>query len=148
MKPARSSDMRFGVLLLLLVGCIDERETYVADPLIQIGSVQCHIAGAQIVIDGTFDVRLQAGQAFRVEYVSSVGGQKASYTTYGCNAWTKMQVGCARRDETQPENQPISLHATDNVSGMLPDTVHVELSGIVETDDLVVQEWRSVTCLR
>ena len=142
--------MRAGVLLLLLVGCLDpdEREPYVADPLIQIGNVQCHIAGAQIVIDATFDVRLQPGQAFRVEYVSSVDGPKATYATYGCNEWTKMQVGCARRDDTQPANQPISLHATDNVSGTLGDAVHVELSGVVETDDLVVQAWRSLTCLR
>ena len=139
--------MRVGVLLLL-VGCIDGRETYVADPLVQIASMRCEIAGAQIVTDATFDVRLEPGQAFRVEHVAAVGGMKTSYAYFGCNAWTKMQTGCMRGDDAQPETQPVSLHMTDNVSGTLPDKVTIDISGIVETDDVVVQAQRMLTCLR
>ena len=148
MKAARCLGMRGAVLLLLLVGCIDEREAYVADPLVQIASLRCEIAGAQVVIDGTFDVRLQEGQTFRVEHVAALGTAKSSvYAFYGCNEWTKMQAGCMRAGD-QPETQPVSLHMTDNVSGTLPDLVKVEVTGVVETEDMIVEASRGLTCLR
>src|SRR5262245_3174855 len=117
--------MRTGaLLLLLLVGCIDERPDYVAEPLVSVGNVQCHIAGAQVVIDSTFDVRLEPGQVFRVEHVAALGSAKANvYQFFGCNDWKMMQGGCTRLAD-QPETNPVSLHMTDNItSGTLGDSV-------------------------
>jgi hypothetical protein len=149
MSRAPSPGMRLGVLLLLLVGCIDEREAYVADPLIQIGSLRCEISGARIVIDGTFDVRLQYGQTFRVDHVAHIGPAKANvYAIYGCNDWKTMPNGCSRAEFKQPENNPVSVHLSDNVTGTFPDAVRIEVTGVVETDDVVVEASRTLTCLR
>jgi hypothetical protein len=141
--------MRFGVLLLLLVGCIDEREPYVADPLVQIASLGCEISGSRVVISGTFDVRLQPGQTFRVDHVAFLGPAKASaYAVYGCNDWQRMAQGCSRTALEQPENNPVSVHLSDNVTGTFPEAVRVEVTGIVETDDVVVEASRTLTCTR
>lgn len=150
MCRAHPFPMRTGALmLLLLVGCIDERPDYVADPLVSIASMSCHIAGAQVVMEGTFDVRLQPGQTFRVEHVAGLGGAKANvYTFYGCNEWKLMQTGCTRLED-QPETNPVSLRMTDNItSGTLGDSVKVEVTGVVESEDLVVEASRVMTCVR
>ena len=142
--------MRTGaLLLLLLVGCIDERPDYVADPLVSIASMNCHIAGAQVVIEGTFDVRLEPGQTFRVEHTAALGSAKANvYQFYGCNDWKMMQTGCVRLDD-QPENNPVSLRMTDNItSGTLGDSVKIEVTGVVESEDVVIEASRTLTCLR
>jgi len=141
--------MRIGVLLVLVVGCVDEREPDFADPLIQIGSMRCELAGAQIITDATFDVRLAPGQTFRVDHVAALGGAKAAvYMFYGCNEWKQMQQGCARLDDASPETQPVSLHMTDNVTGTLPNAVKLEVTGVVETEDAVFEASRALTCLR
>lgn len=142
--------MRIAVLALLLIGCVDGREEYVADPMVRIASMDCRVAGAQVVIDATFDVRLQPGQEFRVEHAAALGSSsKQTFMFFGCNEWTKMQQsGCTRADETQPETQPISLHMTDNVNGALPNDVRIDVAGFVETDELVVEASRQLTCSR
>jgi hypothetical protein len=141
--------MRLGVLLLLLVGCIDEREPFVAEPLVQIASLHCEISGARVVIDGTFDVRLQTGQAFRVDHVAFLGNAKATtYAVYGCNDWARMREGCSRTQFKQAENNPVSVHLSDNVTGTFPEAVRVEVTGVVETDDVVIEASRSLTCTR
>ncbi|HEY5949732.1 MAG TPA: hypothetical protein VIV40_29760 [Kofleriaceae bacterium] len=134
---------------MLLFGCIADREPYEADPLVSIASLHCEIAGAQIVIDGTFDVRLRPGEEFRVEHAAGLAaGTKANaYYFFGCNEWRTMQQGCERQGD-DPQTQSVSVHMTDNVTGTLPDLVRVEVKGVVDSDDIAVEAARSLTCAR
>jgi hypothetical protein len=59
-----------------------------------------------------------------------------------------MPDGCSRSDFKQPENNPVSVHLSDNVTGTFPDAVRVEVTGVVETDDVVVEASRTLTCTR
>lgn len=131
-------------------GCIDAREPYVADPLVQIGLMECHIAGAQVVMDATFDVRLPAGQTFRVEHTTTLADTTMhTYMFFGCNEWSKAEhSGCTRLDDAQPETQSVSLHMTDNSSNTLPTSLRVDVSGVVESDEVVVQASRELVCSR
>lgn len=140
--------MRFGLVLLALVGCIDERPPIEVEPLVSVASLQCEVAGAQVVIEGTWDVRLGPGETFRVDHVTTLGSAKANaYRYYGCNDWKLMRDGCVRLDE-QPETNPVSLRVTDNITaGELPARVRVEVTGVVESDDLVVQASRTIDCV-
>ena len=141
-----------GLAVVMLVGCVTaERETDQAEPLVQIASLRCQIAGAQIVVEGTWDVRLPIGEVFRVDQVAGLAaGTKANmYSFYGCNEWKTVPEGCLREDMYQAETQPVSLRRTENVvTGTLPDTVRVEVAGVVETEEAVVLATRTLTCTR
>ncbi len=142
------SDMRHALVALVLVGCVDEREPQTVEPLISFASLGCEVTGAQVVIEGTWDVRLAPGATFRVDHVTTLGKATANaFAFYGCNGWKLMHDGCVRQGD-QPETNPVSLRVTDNItSGTLPTSVRVEVTGVVESDDVAIETSRTIDCV-
>jgi hypothetical protein len=143
---------------LLFAGCIGDREPFEAEPYAAIVSLRCDLAGVQIVVEGTFDVRLPPEQSIRIVSVPRLasGTQTRAFAYFGCNEWQTLraddqQQGCMRLEE-QPQTQSISLRATENITdGSLPPSVRVDVSVLVESapgDDGQVLVERSVTCAR
>jgi hypothetical protein len=142
--------MRYTALLLLLVGCIGEREGTEPrpEPYVAFASLTCSVVGAQVVIEGTWNVQMSPGETFRVDHVTTLGAAKANvYSFYGCNGWNKTADGCTRL-EGQRGTNPVSLRVTDNItSGTLPKQVRVEVIGVAENDDIAIEASRTIDCV-
>ena len=144
---------------VLFAGCLDPAASEDdLEPYAAIASLRCELAGVQIIVEGTFDVRLPADRSVVVDAITRLqpGTKTVAASYFGCNDWktvreSERQQGCMRLGD-QPETQSISLRQTENITaGTMPTVLEVDVLAVAQdahTDFSEILVQRTIRCSR